>query len=251
MTTLAEKLLGTAADIICLQEMFHRPLQDALYNEIRHRYPYACGFAAKGFKLRLGNELLVVSRFPLEGGKLVRFNTAAPEELRHTSKGFFHTTVHIEGSEKIELINFHTTAGGRREHPESEVMNNVRARQIGQLLDYAKPLDRVILAGDLNAGPHSSPQNYRQLGQAGYVDTFNIPGDEGYTWDPANPLVAAGAEAHLPAQRIDHVFVHSGLYKKTSIHQSEIVLNENCVAAADRKLPLSDHYGVLSSLQFK
>ena len=247
---LAQKLPETGADIICLQEAFHRPLQDCLYNQIRHHYPYARGFAPKGFKLRLGNELLVFSRFPLEGGKLIRFNNAVPEELRHTSKGFFHVSVILEDYGKLELVNFHTTAGGRREHPESEKMNAIRAGQIEQLLAYVKPLGRTILAGDLNAGPHSSLQNYRQLDRAGYIDTFNnVPGREGYTWDPANPLVAAGAEANLPPQRIDHIFLHSGLFERARIHNTEIVLKEICVEAGGG-IPLSDHYGILSSLQF-
>lgn len=252
ITALAEKLLETGADVICLQEMFHRPLQDRLYNRIKHHYPYVCGFAAKGFKLRLGNELLIFSRFPLAGGNLIHFDTAVPEEIRYTSKGFFHTTVILEGhGNNIELINFHMTAGGVREHPESEKMNDIRARQIDQILNYAGPMDRIILAGDLNAGPHSSLQNYLQLGHADYVDTFNLPGEEGYTWDPANPLVARGNEAHLPPQRIDHIFVHSRLHERTHVHNTEIVLNEICIETETGNIPLSDHYGVLASLQFE
>lgn len=247
---LAEKLPETGADIICLQEAFHRPLQEALYDSIRSHYPYARGFAARGPGLRLGNELLVFSRFPLQGGKLIRFTSAAADELRHTSKGFFHVSVVTEGYGTLELVNFHTTAGGRREHPESEKMNSIRARQIGQLLDYAKHLDGAVLAGDLNAGPHSSFSNYQQLDRSGYADTFNIPGREGYTWDPANPLVAAGPEADLPPQRIDHIFLDSVLHERTHVHKAEIVLNEACVETAKGRIPLSDHYGVLASLQF-
>ena len=80
--------------------------------------------------------------------------------------------------------------------------------------------------------------------------TFSHSGKEGYTWDPANPLVAAGTEAHLPPQRIDHIFIDAGQQSETRIHGTQIVLDEICVRTDAGEFPLSDHYGVLASLQF-
>ena len=65
---LANGLLELGADIICLQEIFHPDLQHILYNKLKKEYPYVTGFTRRGFKLRLGNELLTFSRFPVSTG---------------------------------------------------------------------------------------------------------------------------------------------------------------------------------------
>jgi len=241
-------LLQINAGIIFLQEMYHRNLQQILYNRMKKTYPYVTGFACSGIKLRLGNELLTLSRYPLSQGK-IRFHAAVVEEKLFTSKGFYHTALSLPKLGQIDLVNFHTTAGGVHAHPEDGRMENIRSQQIDQILDYVNSLKLVILAGDLNAGPHTSKTNYKQVLDAGFFDMFAIAKCQCISWDPGNPLVKNGKEHHLPAQRIDHIFINTQLSEIVNPIETKIVLDDHYVQTAIGEIPLSDHYGILAALQ--
>lgn len=243
-------LLTLDADVICLQELFHRPLQDWLCTQMAAAYPHVAGLARRRPALRLGNELLILSRFPLQGAGLHRFRDAAPEERRFTSKGFLHVRVEVPGPGTIELINFHTTAGGLRAHPESPAMEAIRRCQVAQILDHARHLPHALLVGDLNAGPHTSTHIYEALAECGHADAFAAAGGDGITWDPANPLVTWGLEPHLPAQRIDHIFLSRALAARMTPAAAHIVLREYCAFTSAGPVPCSDHYGLLTELRF-
>lgn len=245
-----EALLALEADVLCLQEMFHRPLQEWLCRQMGSRYPHVAGLARPGPALRLGNELLVLSRHPLADARLFRFRDAAPEERRFTNRGFLHVRVDVPGLGSVDLINFHTTAGGANAHPQNLRMETIRRRQVVQMLDHARTLPLPLLVGDLNAGPHTSMDIYKELLGRGHVDAFSSAGGEGITWDPANPLVARGGEAHLPGQRIDHVFLSGELQRLVSPVAAHIALHEHVALTPGGPMPCSDHYGISTDLQF-
>ena len=244
LDALASALQHSAADLIFLQELFHRDKQDRLCQMLEKQYPHVTGLAPSGWKLRLGSELLTLSRFPLLNGKLIRFNNAPAEELRHTSKGFYHMATELPGLGKVNLINFHMSAGGKKEHPESKQMEAIRTRQIQQVVEYTSGLDKTILAGDLNAGAEVSITNYQQLISAGFYDLFAAFGAAGISWDPANPLVIQGRESQLPAQRIDHIFTDKALFNSLMIVDAKIIFTEHSITSDNGKIPLSDHYGL-------
>jgi endonuclease/exonuclease/phosphatase family metal-dependent hydrolase len=68
------------------------------------------------------------------------------------------------------------------------------------------------------------------------------------TWDPANPLVASGGDAHLPPQRIDHVFLNRELAEQAACASARVVFAERRVQTPRGALPLSDHYAVRAEL---
>lgn len=243
-------LLALDADVICLQEMFHRPLQDWLCRRMSRQYTHVAGLARPGPALRLGNELLVLSRHPLADARLFRFHDATPEERRFTNRGFLHVRMEVRGLGSVDLINFHTTAGGARAHPESPQMEAIRRRQVAQMLGHAGSLPLPLMVGDLNAGPHTSTDIYKELIAHGHMDAFSGAGAEGITWDPANPLVARGGEAHLPGQRIDHVFLSAGLRQRAIPVEARIALQEHVALTPGGAMPCSDHYGILTDLHF-
>lgn len=245
LAELTKRLKVLNADIICLQEFFHAELQNQFYASLKSIYPYAAGFAKTGFKLRLSNELLILSKFPLKDGKLTRFTHAAIEERFFTSKGMYRINIEIPGMKVLQLINFHMTAGGLRNHPEDQHMDAIRSSQIRQLLGSMPEDIPVLLAGDLNAGPETSKSNYSELLAAGLIDAFTNGNNSGITWNPENPLVASNKEHHLPPQRIDHIFLNKAGAGKLAPVKSCIVLNAASVYLPDgRTIPVSDHYGV-------
>lgn len=249
LTSLTCELLHIDADIILLQEVFHHDIQVYLYDRLKKRYPYATGFSKAGLKSRLGNELLTFSKLPLSRGKLIRFNTASTEEKLFTSKGFYHTAVSMAGIGQVELINFHTTAGGIHSHPEDHRMDGIRSQQIRQMLHYIENMQFVIFAGDLNAGPHTSTKNYKQVMDANFSHTPSSSNNSLITWEPKNPLVSNGNEHHLPAQAIDHIFINKDLSNLMGATETKLILDKNIVTTPIGKIPLSDHYGLLASLE--
>lgn len=250
LEAIAKALQECGADIVFIQELFHRNRQDQLCDLLSEDYPCVYGHAAPGLNFRLGNELLTLSRQPLQDLGLVRFQQAPAEELRHTSKGFYHTRLSIPGIGPVDLVNFHMSAGGKNQHPESSIMEEIRQSQVQQLVEYCRGFELVLLAGDLNAGPHSSRKNYQHLLNNDFEDLFSAAGATGITWDPANPLVMAGTDAHLPAQRIDHVLANRSLNSRARIEEAEVVFREMIATASSGTIPLSDHYAVAVELWF-
>lgn len=247
---LPSALIDLDSDIVFLQEVFHRDLQDKLYKPLARTYPYVTGFSNKGIKTRLGNELIILSRYPLHTTNLVRFDSATKEELYFTSKGFYHAIVQHPVFGEINIINYHMTAGGKNTHPEDKAMEIIRQQQIDQLLKYTSNLNKLIIAGDLNAGPHTSITNYSSILDSGLIDICQN-NNSLYSWDPDNPLVADGNENHLPPQCIDHIFMDRALFGEFSQINSKLVLNEKIFRQKGKSLPLSDHYGIMAECIIK
>jgi len=246
---LSKKLIELKPDIICLQELFHPRLQQQLYGMLKSDYLYSNGFAETGFRLRLGNELLIISKFPLQEGKLFRFFNASIEEQLFTSIGFYSTL--LDGPVgKMQLVNMHMTAGGLCNHPEDQHMEKIRSNQIRQLMNTVSNEIPTLLVGDLNAGPETSQNNYHAVLDAGFTDAFAKIGSSGVTWDPSNPLVASSNENNLPAQRIDHIFLNQMALKLLIPVSGNIVLNDQSIELPNSsKIPISDHYGL--NIHFK
>ena len=245
LIALAKQLEVLKPDVICLQELFHPDLQQQLYSSLQSIYPHVTGFAKTGFKLRLGNELITFSKFPLKNENLIRFSQATTEERLFTSKGIYQMTLESPIGE-IQLINMHMTAGGLRHHPEDHRLEKMRANQIQQMLASVTNNAPTLLVGDLNAGPDSSRTNYLSLLEKGYTDAFTEVNGSGNTWDPGNPLVASNNESHLPTQRVDHIFLNQAALKLFEPVSGNIVLNEHSIdLSSGEKIPISDHYGLL------
>jgi endonuclease/exonuclease/phosphatase family metal-dependent hydrolase len=149
------------------------------------------------------------------------------------------------------VFNANTTAGGLFNHPESKRMNQIRARQLDQLLRVAgRARDSVeLILGDMNAGPGVSEENYLQILEAGWVDIhrFLNPETQEVTWDPMNPLNRKGPHRRCPPQRIDHVFarkedIDRGVVVPT---RSEIIFCDPIVRLPEGPyVPVSDHFGL-------
>jgi endonuclease/exonuclease/phosphatase family metal-dependent hydrolase len=251
LDALVTQLETGPADIVFLQEMFHRDKQKHLCGGLQKCYPYSMGVSSPGWKFRLGNELITLSRYPLFNARLLRFENAPTEELRHTSKGFFHMQTELPGLGLVNLINFHMSAGGKHAHPEAPEMEIIRGQQIAQLIDYTSTLDRTILAGDLNAGPEASPRNYKQLLDAGFFDLFVAGAGQGMSWDPDNALVNSGSESHLRAQRIDHIFADRSLFEVIKSLAAKIVFKDHGITTFDGPISISDHYGLTVDMAYQ
>jgi endonuclease/exonuclease/phosphatase family metal-dependent hydrolase len=247
LNALPEAVRACNPDIICLQECFHPIMQRHLQRALAEDYPYVTGISRGRPRLRLAADLLTLSRLPLSGGCWHRFRDVTLEERLFARLGFLSCTLRLPSGKTMDIINVHASAGGMNGHPEDPVMEQLRSRQIAQLLAAVDPTRPVLIVGDLNAGPHTSIDNYRQMTAAGWTDAFTTGGGAGITWDPDNPLVVMGEESYLPPQRIDHVFCNPVAIARLQVTGAEVILHERRLSIKGHHVPVSDHYGLLTT----
>ncbi len=154
------------------------------------------------------------------------------------------------------LFNFHTTAGGTLQHPESEHSNRIRALQIGQLLSRANRESHaaVIIAEDLNAGLGVPENNYLLFQSSGFVSIHDCLHQTTLdaTWGSAQHAKSKWAAPYSPPQRVDHVFIREDDFASGKIRllSSEIKSREEVVVVSrERRVTLSDRYSVRVSVR--
>ena len=258
LAALGPALGENAPDVICLQEVFRRPHRHFLQQALKHDYPYVAGLESPGRPL--GTGLMVFSRHKIETSQIHEFSAAHFEERLVTRHGALCVSLEVPGLGRGEVITTHLTSGGLFRHPEAAGAEAVRKAQIGELLALAQKRraesksDWCLIAGDLNAGPESSLENYALMLESGYLDAFaggHEAGAPALTWDPANPIIWSGKNRRLPRQRIDHVFLHKGETGggRPAPLSAQVVFRERRVAIGKgERTPLSDHYGVMAHL---
>jgi endonuclease/exonuclease/phosphatase family metal-dependent hydrolase len=252
LAALPSALLSLEADVIALQEVYDADDRATLSRALKHVYPHVFASAATRAP-RLGDGLVVFSRHPGEA-RALPYRDGPIEERWLAPKGVLSLRLPAYG--ELSIVSTHTTAGGLFRHPESPFMNAVRARQIDQLLDVSACLGdgSVVVAGDMNAGPGVSDENYRLFEARGYVDAYAAlhPRGSGITWNPKNPLNVQGPHRRCPPQRIDHVFIRQRDLEQEQIllRHCAIVLDQATVpTSSGRRIPVSDHAGVLVELE--
>jgi endonuclease/exonuclease/phosphatase family metal-dependent hydrolase len=246
LAALPAALIATKADVICLQEVFmesHRAFLRAVLAAAG--YQDEARLSLHNLWPRDGHGLMIFAKHRLTGGMFYPFKGSALFEGLVTRKGVLTSNLTVLGFGSILLANAHLVSGI---HPESPDVQQIRAQQIAQMLDRLDETQwpHILLTADLNAGPHSSVENYRMLAARKYVDS--LPEREHYTWDRSNPLTN-GPHADMSTQRIDGIFLNA---RRNGIRvaESRITLNERCVQLPlQHALPLSDHYAVETTFE--
>lgn len=139
-------------DVLCLQEtkcpneLFpHQIFKDA-------GYPHIAVNGMKGY-----NGVALISRVPFRTTKVL--NWAGKEDCRHISATF---------NNQIELHNFYVPAGGDEPDIEKNEKFEHKLKFLSELTDWfsseRKPIDPMILVGDLNIAPlESDVWSHKQL----------------------------------------------------------------------------------------
>lgn len=248
--SLAPALLGLDADIIALQELYESTHKRALCAAMSTVYPYVAVSPLRGPSL-VPASLVTLSRWPIIESRFFRFRHMPVAERLVDNKGYLVAVVQGPHG-PMTTVNVHTTAGGAR-HPEALASDHIRARQLDELLAQVCESGPLVLTGDFNCGS-VSVTNYRQILEAGYVDVWTqLHSDAaGHTWDPVSVLNHGGTHTRwgCPAQRIDLVLLNSGARARWRPLNCEVVLNRPCIPTRSQHLvTLSDHYGVLATLE--
>ena len=252
-THLAPALRAVDADIVLLQELVPQRVKVRLAAELRDLYPHGAGIAENS--RFYGTGLLTLSRHPLEEARCTPFAQQTLEEGLFGPRGMLACTVQTPSLGRVRVINLHATAGGAYRRQRRRGAPDRRSAQIAQAIEAAgAPFDgMVVLAGDFNCDPAADSTTDRLLSGAGFTNVAaGLPDDarpQG-TWDPANPLNRGRATG--PARRVDHIFVRQGGDRSVAATDVCTVLDEPVVPLpGGEALPLSDHYGLLATLNLR
>lgn len=225
-------LRASGADIIALQEVYTARHRRQLAEALADAYPYV---AAPGTEeLLLGSGLMLLSRHPIIGQSFTALPRRPGVAGRLSRPGCLRVLVGTPGAGQVAVVNTHLPAfdDGRQ-----------RQAEAAHLLGLGRD---AILLGDFNCSPVIDQSIYRRILAAGYRDAFaEVAAGEPPTWDAANPLNRIGPHRDAPSQRIDHVFLPEGCRAVSA----RICLTEPAVTVPGGPVPLSDHYGLMVSLE--
>jgi endonuclease/exonuclease/phosphatase family metal-dependent hydrolase len=237
---------------VLLQEIYGRTNRHWLAKSLLDVFPYAI-YPEKKRHWGFASGLMVLSRYPASG-EVELFRDAPLEEALFDSKGMMITQHQLPCDVTLTVVNFHTTAGGVLRHPENQRIDQIRCRQIEQILGRVRSSDSpLIIAGDLNAGLGVSEVNFRQILDADFISVHDLlhDGTHEVTWDPKNLLNAAGPHKHCPPQRIDHIFIRTEDFRQNRMRplSSVICLQIPIVQIEGGNLvTVSDHYGICAEM---
>jgi endonuclease/exonuclease/phosphatase family metal-dependent hydrolase len=233
-------------DVIAFQEVW----SDAIWRYLTEQldYPFFVYRPNPGWiRGRMGNGLLVVSRFPLARERVRRFDTCSRAQEYFTSKGALLVDV-LTPQGPITLVNTHLGSGF------SAAMHRRRLAQLEELLRWVAVIPRehpVILAGDLNITPDSIPYQVlqewiRSCYDAASGDTFQQgnPGRSGYTNFPRQSRNGGPPDLRRPGWRIDYILLLRSPDNSVQVQalRSDVVLDVP-------ESPLSDHCAVLTRME--
>ena len=273
---LPNQLAALSADVVILQEVWQQDHRDFLTTEMEKQgYPYAIFYEgdrdASANWGSYGNGLLILSKFEPAGAPRFQAWTNWTRILeRKSTKGIMSIDLKLPNGKVFTVANAHTSTKQFKDGSYKDSHIEKRLVQINQIVDLLAGVRSqnggapIVLGIDLNSHPYKwDPQQnefsseyskeYRTLVDAlNLSDSFHeINGDNvSYTYDKnSNSWIAKGFFTDEPSAILDYILTSKD---QVEIVDSQMVLTEEHVfsnALGEAKGPLSDHYGILSTLQ--
>jgi endonuclease/exonuclease/phosphatase family metal-dependent hydrolase len=254
LVELPTALRNLDADVIALQEVYRQRHREWIVERLRDRYPFVA-YSRKRHNLGLESSLMVLSKTCVSAD-LKLFRDAPLDEKLFDNKGWLTCEIEL-GAHRLKLINLHTTAGGLWLHPESSRSNRIRAAQIDQFLSASDAGPAVtMLAGDFNAGPGVSEENFLQVLEQGFASVYDLlhGQDAKCTWDPLNRLNRESPHKTSPPQRIDHVFMRNSDLSSGRVRPFSATIccrDEVVPISGGDRVTVSDHFGLCVDIEIK
>lgn len=255
-----DALRKTNADIIAIQECYEARHAAFICESLAATYPYTARVNSGDCCFKFHNGLLFLSKFPVEGCFLDRYQKVSALESALATKSSLCVKVSIPGLGKVTFVNMHTTAGGEAdpEHPDVDEDREDELKQaVDVCLDATNNDGIAVIVGDLNCGPEASPGNFNYILGNGFRDMYKEAVDAGkladgpkFTWDPKNYLNEIGPHASCPGQRCDHLLLPRVGMEQWQITKCTVVFTDKIADIGQGKLStLSDHHGVLFEIE--
>jgi endonuclease/exonuclease/phosphatase family metal-dependent hydrolase len=245
----ADKLAGVLPDVVALQEVREVPGRIMNQAEILARqqgwhYVFASATAWGG-----GHEgLAILSKHPIGAHE----SRVLPHSQESEGRIVLSARIDTEFGE----VWAHTTHLSFREHEGRKREDQVLV--VDEVVTAHKNDAPQVIMGDFNAVPDSDEMRWMRglTTLAGrrvyYQDTWDMihPHEPGYTWARENHY--RDRMYWLRAdRRLDYIFVTpTRRDRRGTVHEARLIFEEPMVLAGGERLFASDHYGVLSEIQF-
>ena len=199
------------------------------------------------------NGLLMLSKHELTNTEFTSLDSAIVQ------RAVLHATVNIPEFGEADLYCTHLQANleGSIPYPEDSMYSSYEEEQAAQIdainayIEQTAQTDNIVLMGDMNNGPAvgslsaAFPDNYAKFGEAGFTNPYLDQEDPLCTYCGSNGLVGGDGE-----RAIDHVLFN--FMTEVEVAASTRILDETQTITTDdgdQELPLSDHYGVTTTLE--
>ncbi len=250
---LASWIRKVNADIVFLQEIYNSKEKILLIKQLQDLYPYAIFYEKKSFlNIPINNALLILSKFPIENSKFIKFKNNFWFEKVFVKRGFIAFNTKINNFEFF-FINTHNVSRGLFYNQSSSLSKKYKTKQTYQVLNYFSWWADFI-AWDFNVWPDYLKDIYEILIKSWYVEvaSYLYPNKKFYTWNPSNnPLSISSLSKYEWNQKNDHIFVKKSLLNKLEIKDVKLVLKDKIVKVENKLIPLSDHFWLYSYFIFK
>ncbi len=253
---IAQRILSTEAEILCLQEVWDFRAAERLMDELEEEYTYFyydignSNYILDPTHLKVNSGLFVASKYPISKESFVPFEI--PGQHPGLRRGIFFFVVG-EGTEyPFGMINTHLESGnGMRQAAIRKQSLLVADRFFDRFLKKSEEEIPLFLTGDLNIDSTSAEYVSSKL-EKNYANYFRIQGvDDPYTCtDFFEQLVFASTNQEENVRPNFAAFDYFVAKKKSS---EKVRVESKKLTMFDWKKPmeaLSDHHGLINQIEF-
>lgn len=239
---LAEKIIETQADLVCLQEIHDVESSDALYEKLKDTYPYFYLNIGQGdytkdpTGIMMNSGLFVASKYPIESPTFIPFRQEGRQW--QINKGYFFGTVLVEGTPYCYLYTTHLNPF---DDENAQSVRKLQAQEVTEQIESQHLPIPTFVVGDLNVNKGTSEWDASPLSQ-NFIHHFF--GDLDTCTDTLNEYVNTPKENRNNIEREGHLCDYALMSKKNpGTIDSHLVLLYDL---DDPENALSDHHGILS-----
>lgn len=227
-------LLSTNADVLSLQEVFHKKARKKIINKLKSHYPFHSKIGRKSF-FGVSSGLLTLSKHKITNEEKIYFKQLKGSD-KLSSKGAEGVVIHVSNSNKqIKIINTHFQAG------DDNSRKKIRKNQTEEIIKLKKKSDSIVVfTGDFNIKFNS--ENYNNLKRK-LSSSFQIPKLTSKIKHTANFSDHTLFPSYGKPSRIDHIFVYA---KNNTARLSNLRIKE----PRYEKKRMSDHNPILGNIVF-
>lgn len=238
--SIGEAIMASGADVVVFQEAFMGKAREIIANRIASLYPYHTGKPDGGGFLRFNSGIWVVSKYPLEKIKFIRYRHKAGFDF-FSGKGALLVRV-CHPDREIYVVGTHTQSAGYQ---------GIRFNQYKQIKEQLYPLldesEPLIVAGDLNTD-RSSKVDYEEMIKIFGLAEGEAEPDEAHSYNgEKNDL----ARKYFGPEKSKLDYILSRKTAKIKHTGSRVKVYRASLPMGGGFQDLSDHYAVFSTFLIK
>lgn len=144
----AQAVLSTGADVVCLQEVFHDSGARKLSSELAEHYPYQVRQVAAS-SLKQSSGLMILSKAPIESVSFHLFEQHTGADS-FANKGTLAVTLDLGRNKKLQVLTTHMNSDVKIHGGTAGGASQVRKQQLEQISRLVSSSQPAVVLGDMN-----------------------------------------------------------------------------------------------------